>query len=343
MSGHLASLAVLGGLWLILALLAALVTPLVWPLARRTLARRSPETRARIVWLASLAPVLLPTLVVALCALPGLAGALAGTGDHCATHGEHPHFCPIHATLALPPGGALLLLVLAPFAAPLVVGLFRDLRRGRREARWLARRRIGSLASGVHRLASADPIALTHGLRRPEIWISQALEASLSSEEREVVLSHERAHVARRDPARLAAASIASRLHWPGFRARILSELRLAAEQACDARAARAIGDPLCVAATLLRVERLLRGADTALRLATPLLDASLPARIEALLARDSAPAERLPPPPAPGARERRILGLVAIALALASPLHHVAEHVLAAVLRSMVGPGGLF
>src|SRR5690606_13505116 len=115
---------------------------------------------------------------------------------------------------------------------------------------------------------------------------------------------HERAHVERRDPARLAAAALASRLHWPPVRAGILAELRLATEQVCDARAARAVGDPLRVAETLLRVERLLRGSvrgtDPALRLAAPLLDASLPARIEALLASDATPTEPAHPEAAP-------------------------------------------
>ncbi|MEZ4333657.1 MAG: M56 family metallopeptidase [Myxococcota bacterium] len=387
MSGHLASLAALSGLWLLLALLAAIATPLVWPLAQRLVRDRGADAHARVAWLAAVAPVLLPTILVGLCALPGIAGALFGPGDHCAAHGDHPHFCAIHATRALPASSALLLLALAPVGLPLLVGLVRDLRRGRRESRWLRQRQLDSPSPGLHRLDSALPIALSHGLRRPEIWISRSLDAALTPAERAVVLAHERAHVARRDPARLALAALASRLHFPVFRDRVLSALRLAAEQACDADAARAVGDPLRVAATLLRVERLLQGTPSDLRFAAPLLDASLPARIEALVAsdaeatargatygtdpaRNSASDPRSPhrpspfpspspspfpsahtaspvsPPAASPTRRNRagwILGAIALAFAVARPLHHLAEHALDAVLRSMVGLGALF
>ncbi len=200
-----------------------------------------------------------------------------------------------------------------------------------REQRWLARRRAADLTPGIHLLASDTPLALTHGLRSPGIWISHALLAALSDAEREVVIGHERAHAARRDPARLLVASITSTLQLPSVRAALLRELRVASEQACDARAAAEVGDRLRVASTLLCVERLMQRAPCPMTFATSVLDSSLPARIEALLAPRPPRRDRQP-------KRRSAWILAGLALLLANPIHHLAEHVLEALLRSMVG-----
>jgi Zn-dependent protease with chaperone function len=328
----LAPFAVLAALWLAIAALVAIVGGAAGPAFARLARPRSPEARARLAWLAAMAPVLLPSSVVLLCALPGLLGALTGAGDHCTGHGDHPHFCPVHATLPLTP---LLALGLASFAALLALFVVRAGEVARalaRERRWLERRRTGTLAPGVKLLSGETPIALTCGLAAPEIWIAQSLLDGLEAPDRAVVLAHERAHVERRDPARFLAAELASRLHLPRVRERLLGALRLAAEQTCDARAAESVGDGLQVASTLLRVERLMQRAPAAGAFGAALLDASLSARIEALIAA-----------PAPGkARSPRRPAwpwlLAAGALGLAAPVHHLAEHALEAVLRSMVG-----
>lgn len=338
MTAHLASFGTIAGLWLALVALTVLATSLVWrPLAHATRAWH-PERRADLTWLAAIAPVALPSLVVLLCALPGLAGALAGVGDHCRAHADHPHFCPIHATVSMTPLLAISLAALAACLMPLGVRAVLRLRADLRETRWLARRRASDLARGVHLVRTPEPIALTHGLRCPEIWISEPLHAALGEDERAVVLAHERAHAERRDPARLLAAAVVAPFHLPGVRSALVADLRLACEQACDARAARCVGDPLRVATTLLRVERLMQGSATPLRFAAALVDTSLPARVEALLALRTGPT-----PAARSARMRRGWLVLAAAVLLSSPLHHLAEHVLEGVLRSMVGLERLF
>lgn len=333
MSTHLASLAALASLWLAVSLLVALAACVLWPIAVRSGASRAPETRARHAFFAALAPVLVPSGVVLLCALPGLFGALTGAGDHCSGHGEHPHFCPVHATLAMTPLLGLGLAAFATLVANGVVQTASQLRALAREQSWLERRRVGELERGVHLLSGDTPIALTCGVTSPEIWIAQALLGGLDERDRSVVLAHERAHVARRDPARFLAASIASRLHFPGIRKDVLHALRLSSEQACDARAAEHVGDGLQVAATLLRVERLMQRVPPAVAFAAPLVDASLPARIALLTSRG----ERAAKPDRPMGRRWPWLLAVA-AILLASPVHHLAEHVLEALLRSMVG-----
>jgi Zn-dependent protease with chaperone function len=332
MSFQLASLAALASLWLAVALLVALAARVLWPIVARIGASRDPETRARLAFLAAVSPVLVPSGVVLLCALPGLLGALTGAGDHCSGHGTHPHFCPVHATLAMTP---LLGLGLAAFATLVASQIVQTAFFGlalAREQRWLERRRVGELEPGVHLLSGDTPIALTCGVAAPEIWLAQGLLGALDEQDRSVVLAHERAHVARRDPARFLAASVASRLLFPSVRADVLRALRLSAEQACDARAAECIGDDLQVAATLLRVERLMQRAPRALAFAVTLVDASLPARIAALVSRS----EQTTTHRASGRRWPWILAVAA--LLLASPVHHLAEHALEALLRSMVG-----
>jgi hypothetical protein len=92
--------------------------------------------------------------------------------------------------------------------------------------------------------------------------------------------------VERRDPARFLAAELASRLHLPRVRERLLGAR-------CDSppnRPAtrvppRASATALQVASTLLRVERLMQRAPAAGAFGAALLDASLSARIEALIA----------------------------------------------------------
>lgn len=333
MKGLPEALALLSLLWLALALSTSLAIALAWSAIERRLARHGPEWRAAGAFRVALAPLTLPSAAALLCVLPGLAGALLGVGDHCSAHTDHPHLCLVHAGrlptwLVVVAGLATGALTVRAGAATWP-GLLAQLR----ERAWLARRRLeGESPTGVRRIAGRDALALTHGLLRPRIWISQLLLDALTPAEQEVVIAHERAHVERRDPARLLAARIAGVLHLPGVRLRLDPLLRLATEQVCDGRAARAVGDPLLVASTLLRVERLIppRSAGAG---AAALVDDQLPARITALLAPDAGAAPL--PSPRPVLLSMLLAGAV---LLLARPLHHLAEHGLEHVLRSLVG-----
>jgi len=331
----LASLAALAGLWLAIALASALALHLLWPAFERRLARAAPEPRARVAWLAATLPVALPSAIVLLCALPGLAGFLSGAGDHCLGHGDHPHFCPVHATLSMSPPLAVAIAAFAAVSIALARRAVPALRALVREGRWLARRRGRRLAPDVRLLDAPIPLALTHGFVRPAIWLTPALLDPLAEDERAVVIAHERAHVARRDPARFLIASLASVLLGPRLRARILDALRLASEQACDLIAADVVGDRLRVAETLVHVERLMTRAPRPLGTAAALVDSGLRARVAALLAPDPRRPARIAtrPLPIPTAWI-----LAAAALLLASPVHHLAEHLLEGLLRSLVG-----
>ena len=66
------------------------------------------------------------------------------------------------------------------------------------------------LAGRVDVVASDELIALTYGLARPRVLLSQGAVEALTPTELRAVLTHEAAHVSRRDPMRLLVAEIAS-------------------------------------------------------------------------------------------------------------------------------------
>ena len=70
------------------------------------------------------------------------------------------------------------------------------------------------------------------------------------------MVAHERAHAARRDALAMTLARVVALVHLPAIRRRILAELALASEQACDEDAARACGDRVLVAETIVASER---------------------------------------------------------------------------------------
>jgi hypothetical protein len=321
-----ACLALLAGSGFVLATSA--LAALAWPLAEKRLRRRHPALRARAALLAAVAPAPLAAALVMLCLLLGLLGLLGLPTDHCRQHAEHPHLCLVHPAAALAPRVALPLVAgAALLAAGLACGAAR-LARGRRSLAGLRLGATRTLASGESLLDSAQPFSFAAGLRRPEIFVSTGLARRLAPEQLRVVLAHERAHARRRDGLRMLLARVASLPHLPWVRRRLLAELALATERACDEEAAREAGDRLAVAETLLAVERLAADAPWRGCEAAPAFGGSaVPARVEGLLA-------ELPAAGSPPALVRTAAVALAAAALLAAPLHHWTEHALALLLR---------
>jgi hypothetical protein len=129
------------------------------------------------------------------------------------------------------------------------------------------------------------PLALTAGLIRPRIFISTRLLEALSPAELAAVVGHEQAHRRRRDALRQLVAEVLARLHLPPIRRRLLADLSLAAERACDEEAALSGTGRLGVAGTILKVARLTAAHQRPTDALLPTMTgADLEARIQALL-----------------------------------------------------------
>lgn len=331
----LSPIALLATVWVLGAGLLSVVARLLWPIVEQRSQAWSPRVRAHRLAALAVAPAAIPTFLLGLCVLPGAVGFLSGRGDHCPVHLDHPHLCLFHASVTLSPPlvlGLLLFLTL----------LFSVCRQG---TRWIGRARqdrlgleaaaTGGSVSQSRLTCSAIPFALTGGWIRPRTWISTALFDALPPIRREIVIAHERAHAERRDPLLWAVTSTLAGLHLPGTRQPLLAGLRLAAEQDCDERAAARVGDRLEVAATLLFVERLMKGCDVGPSSDShaALTGSTVPPRVQSLISAKPEEPRGFPLP------------LVAAAIALvagsgAAPLHHAAEHLLELVYRWLGAAG---
>lgn len=106
-------------------------------------------------------------------------------------------------------------------------------------------------------LPSAESTAFTAGFLKPRCYVSRALLASLSEQERQVVLAHEQAHARHYDPLKKAIFILFSAL-YPSFVAKQLQAMMsLAMEQQADEQAACNDVEKSELALTLLKVKRL--------------------------------------------------------------------------------------
>lgn len=231
-------------------------------LARGRLAALAPSERSTLL----LALAALPVSVAALVALLGFMPAVGGfiVDYHChADTGCGPHVPILHdgAPYAMTFGALLLATALA-----LCGGVLRRLRRTQRLANAL-----GSLAEPEPRqpyeiVTSAECFAYCIGLWRPKVVVSTGLIRRLSSQELDAVVAHEHAHAARRDNLRHGLAALGLLPLGPRARRKLLADLSLASEQACDLIAAERSGSTslLSALATLQPTSRARAAASAA-------------------------------------------------------------------------------
>ncbi len=313
-----------------LTLLSSVASGALYVALRRRLGRLAPgpRTTALLLWTAT--PALLGLVLTSLCFIPSLLTILAGSGgDHCVTHPDHHiHLCLLH-----PPhdaGSVLGWALLAAIAsvAALIFGRHASLlQRARRALRPLL---SGAELDGTRTVAwvrSPAPLALTVGVLRPRVVVSDTLRQRLPQPLLRAVLEHEAAHQRRGDVLRKAVASVFALLHWPTVRRRLLDDLSLACEQAADAEAAGRLQDPLLVADAILAVERLTAShGPEAFRFAAAFGGPHLTARVEELLH---------PSDPVAAIKFRRWIAAAAgAAFLLAEPIHHVVETFLTPLAR---------
>src|SRR5262249_51190420 len=156
-----------------------------------------------IVWI-GVAPILAGTTFTGLALAPSLMTAAGMLGDHCAETGHaHAHLCVLHppawAGHDLPRVLFGLVLTLALAAATTAARGYVAARRIERGLR-AASHPVPALHGRV--VASDVPLSVTAGLWRPTIFLSSGLLDALRHPVLDVVIAHERGHVARRDTLR---------------------------------------------------------------------------------------------------------------------------------------------
>ena len=162
----------------------------------------------------------------------------------------------------------------------------------------------GGWAASVRELARHYGLKRTPALKIGARWASPLVGprgvvclpdwclAQMHGTQRDAVLAHELAHLSRRDPAWRVASRIAACLGWmQPLNVFALRRLDALAEQACDARAARAIADRQAVAEALyLCASRMRSGARTpGLNVGMASARSPLVRRIESLMHADPA------------------------------------------------------
>jgi hypothetical protein len=308
------------------AAIGALAVAAALPWLGPMLQRWEPGARHRAVVMLAALPAGSALVLLLAASLPSVLALAAPGLDHCTVHGgDHAHLCFVH----LPEVGIRLGLLgtLAYLFLRAGFRLVRALSRYVHAGRLLAGlERSGEKAAvrGLTLVEVEQPLCVAAGLFKPRILMSRILFERLTVAERRIVVAHEHAHVLRRDLLVGAAVRALTALQLPSASRWLRSELEVAAEQACDEAAAADCRDRLVVAATILKVERAMRGAVSPafgpFALAFGL--SAVERRVESLL--------RAPAPPRSVRLPAGLLGgAVVAALLLADELHHLSESIL--------------
>ncbi|MBS1149842.1 MAG: peptidase BlaR1 [Myxococcaceae bacterium] len=241
----------------------------------------SPNRRADLALLLSLAPAVATLAVLTATALPPVLSALGlGPADDCFSHDHHGHLCLVHLgaprpALAVLGAAALALFV---FRALLLVGKL--LRASSDLAQLEALGQVQQSRFPIVWLPGGPRLCLAAGVLRRRILVSVSLAEQLEPAQLEAALAHERAHLQRRDPL----VSILIQLGALGllpFVARFLAgEHAALTEEACDQDAAHQVGEPALVAEALVKVAALASPSGPALAFGRGVLES----RVRALL-----------------------------------------------------------
>ena len=247
-------------LWILLGfsvIATSLIVSLVHARSISAIQCFSLPVRYALLWCLALLPYVAGVYIVVLTLWPSLGHMFGLALDHCDFHGEgHGHLCWLHPPVfVMMSWQGLSALVFATLAA---WSLGKTLYRGFRHHHYS--NLLTSLAAphkGIHELESDIPSAFTLGLFRPRVLVSRALTESLRADEMAVVHRHEFAHQAKRDPLRLWLFSSLLGVFLPVIGKRFYKAMELTLEQIADATVAAEIKDPLFIAETLVKVNRL--------------------------------------------------------------------------------------
>jgi len=311
------------------AFLAALISRIVYPLARKRLLQQAPARRANILLIWLLAPAFIGLLLTLLSLMPSFLSLMGGYQDHCNVHDGHLHLCLIHPPLPLNNITSwafitLLGVMAVVFAGTVIFGLVRGYKLNK--GLMMASRKHEKQDFRI--VEWNGPLALSAGLHRMSVFISGQLMKNLTDKQLNVVLAHERSHAERKDALRQLFAHALSFAHIPWVRRSLLADMNLACEQACDEAAARIMGDRLLVADTIVSIERMYIQKPLSLS-ALSISGSDITARVESLVHDQHADSPSW----------RRYLILTGILLLIATfasvgELHHHTESILGFLTR---------
>lgn len=250
--------------------------------ARRPLRHLAPVVRGRVLASLMAIPAVAAVAAVVVAFAPSALDAMGLVRDHCHHHRGHAfHLCFTHG---VPPAGTWPLAVLFGLSLLFAYAARREFVTWRRARAWATRLRAVGVFNPAERVWEIPHagVAFTIGLLRPEVFVSTGAELPLDARQRAAVLAHEHEHVRRRDALHKLTMRLLALLHFPIMARYLLAELDLAAEQACDAAAARQLGDATDVASAIVAMAR--AGSVRTPRSAVAFGAIRIEARVEALL-----------------------------------------------------------
>lgn len=311
------------------AILAALVSLAVYPLVSPMLINLAPAQRSNILLAWLLTPACVGLLFTLLTFTPCLLSIFGIAPDHCSVHDGHLHLCLIHPPL--PADGMLssMLIMLLGAVILFFAGIYSlSLVRACRLHRKLMMASIQCNERDIRIVEWDGPLAISAGVYRMRVFISEQLIRTLTSQQLDVVLAHERKHAQRKDALRTLLGHAFSFAHIPWLRKRLLADMDLACEQACDEAAANKTRDRLHVADTIVSIERMfIRQRPTFMALS--ISGSNITQRVESLLHKPAAELSFWQ-------SYLTFVGLVLLIAAFASTeeLHHHTESILGFLTR---------
>lgn len=311
-------------IWLVLWIVLSILFVVIYPLVRPRLFALHPRYGSALLLAYWTAPFLASLLSTLFLFMPTVETLLVNT--HC--HSDCQSHVPLIDSVGLAGFGfAVGAIVIFSLLVQFVSTMSRSLQL-RNQFNFL-----GKAKGEFYAISSACPLVFTLGWWRPRIYVSEGLLKSCTEKDLSIILQHERAHKERRDNLRLLLARLCSAILSGPLARRLMTDLQLMTEQACDFRAAEKHGH-VAVAETLLKVKRLLMTQPASAPFsALAFAEREVETRIMALLKASS----RISPRP----WQIGALGTFAVLclLMLISPLHHGSEWVITFLTDSTLHP----
>lgn len=244
--------------WAVLGFVVVGIHCAAWPM----LGRIGPRQRGNLLLALALAPIACGAAVAVLGFAPAVGGYLIDAHCHANT-GCRPHVPALQMDASI---GLLLTAAACTSAVGAAWAVAGNIRAGSTLARALERlsrrsaARTGdddAIAPTFALVESPDRFAYCAGLFFPRIVVSRGLVDALTPKQLGIVLAHEHAHAQRRDNLRRVLAGVGLWFMPRRLRRRLLGDLAVAAEMACDQAAAQRAGGVDLAIETLEALERL--------------------------------------------------------------------------------------